>query len=222
MTDFTAYLILAQRNNDIESWVNILFIVVMAVFWIVGGIIKSKAQKKEFKSGQNKPVRPARKAKNEDNSFWEQFLGPIREAIETERQAQQVKKTTIQQQKAKAGKMPAKAKIQPQAVKTRSVSDKKIAEPETSIPVGLKPTLSSEVKISQPSELEVPVEPEISEIDQMQFSVQQQIPERLEKPSESPGIQISLFDDFDPDELKRAIIYHEILGKPLSERSPLN
>lgn len=46
MKYFLAQVVLAARDNDIESWTNILFVVVMAIFWALGGILKAKAKAK--------------------------------------------------------------------------------------------------------------------------------------------------------------------------------
>ena len=42
MNDLLEQIILAARNNDVEGWMNILFVVVLAVLWAVGGIVKAK------------------------------------------------------------------------------------------------------------------------------------------------------------------------------------
>lgn len=217
MTDLLIYLILAQRNNDTEGWVNILFIVVMVVFWIVGGIVKSKARKTGSKPEQNKPVKPVRKSRDEDNSFWEQFLGPIREAVNTEIQKQkQIKKAAEHpQRRIHTDQVPAGAKVKSQADKPKYYSDKKqieseIMAPEISVPFNLKSAYSSDVEKSQQSE---------SEIEDMQTVMQQKPQEILKETKESPGYDISLFGDVGPDELRKAIIYQEILGKPLAERN---
>jgi len=51
----------------------------------------------------------------------------------------------------------------------------------------------------------------------------EELPELISKPVErpEPGLAIeSLLDYADPDELRRAILHYEILGRPLSLRGP--
>ena len=45
MQDFFTQFILAGSGEDVEGWMNILFVVVLAVFWIVSGIIKATSKK---------------------------------------------------------------------------------------------------------------------------------------------------------------------------------
>jgi len=47
MNELLAQIILAARNQDGKSWMNILFIVGLAVFWVIGGILKARANKKQ-------------------------------------------------------------------------------------------------------------------------------------------------------------------------------
>ncbi len=44
MNHFIEQVVLAARDNDIESWTNILFVVVMGIFWALGGILKAKSK----------------------------------------------------------------------------------------------------------------------------------------------------------------------------------
>mgnify|MGYP006283214255 FL=1 len=53
MTDLTSIGMVAQ-GSDPEGWVNIIFIVVMVLFWLVGGLIKVLQQRKGPPSGQKK------------------------------------------------------------------------------------------------------------------------------------------------------------------------
>ena len=61
MYDYYAQFILAGPGDDTENWMNILFLVVLAVFWVVGGIIKATSQKSQDKRKQSTPRQPVRK-----------------------------------------------------------------------------------------------------------------------------------------------------------------
>ena len=41
---FLTQLVLVAGKEDIENWTNILFVVVMGIFWALGGILKAKAK----------------------------------------------------------------------------------------------------------------------------------------------------------------------------------
>jgi len=56
-----AQLIPAGPGGDGEGWMNILFVVVLAVFWVVGGIIKATSKKPQDRRSQPPPRKPAGK-----------------------------------------------------------------------------------------------------------------------------------------------------------------
>jgi len=50
--NFLPQIILAARNSNTKDWTNILFIVILAVFWTLGAVIKAKTKKSELQEGQ--------------------------------------------------------------------------------------------------------------------------------------------------------------------------
>jgi hypothetical protein len=49
---------LAARNDDVEVWTNLLYFLVLAVVWAVGGILKAKSAPKikdQHETEQDKP-----------------------------------------------------------------------------------------------------------------------------------------------------------------------
>lgn len=74
--------VLAQRPN-VDEWVNVLFIVAMAVLWIVGALIKNAAGKKKAEQGRGRLAgeRPA------PRETWQQRLA--RKAQEIQRAAEE-------------------------------------------------------------------------------------------------------------------------------------
>lgn len=159
MNVFFEQLILSSRNES-ESWLNILFIVILVVFWILGGILKARS-KKTGKSDED-----------------EQATG------KTKYSRSSADKVTTQDKQLR--------------------SRIKVSRPKTvSQPVTLfkaeyenKPVIVSEKNISEPHE------------------------QALQ--SQSMSSIGSLLDYSDTDELKRAIILYEIIGKPLSIREPVD
>ena len=80
MNYFLSHITIAQ-NKDIEQWVNILFIAVLAVFWVLRGIIKAKVDEAQRKKQRPQPVDKTRISsstrKQWSESLLEKILGPI-------------------------------------------------------------------------------------------------------------------------------------------------
>jgi hypothetical protein len=80
MDSFTEKFILAARNDDIDNWINILFVVILAIFWAVGGIIKGKTRKtKEMEDktiGGGEPRRPGGYPKRLQKKLKESLAKP--------------------------------------------------------------------------------------------------------------------------------------------------
>ena len=165
MNELLAQLILAARNEDIEGWMKILFVVILAVFWAIGGVLKARTKKPEQEQEQlaGKPTR------------------------------RQVAMTQVEQ-------------LRRRVRRPRPVV-------QATIPKKPMPVLTSEV-LEEPKlpKLKPEVQPAVEEL-----------PQLISKPVERPELILateSLLDYADPEELRRAILHYEILGKPLSLRGP--
>jgi len=53
--------IILARNYDVENWMNILFVVIIGVFWALGSILKARARNVKEESEEPQSDRPARK-----------------------------------------------------------------------------------------------------------------------------------------------------------------
>lgn len=76
MNYFLAQIILAARNRDLDDWTNILFIVVVGLFWLVGGILKAKTSKTKAEEEEEKeqlPRKPARKPSEHPSRVQRQY-----------------------------------------------------------------------------------------------------------------------------------------------------
>ena len=168
-------IVLAARKGDFGDWVNILFVLALAVFWVLGGIIKARAGKGEPEDEEQLPGRPARKPPERARGPQRQTFGPV--------QRRQYRPTAQQPR--------------------RKVSRGQLAVPKyaakTEEGVRLRP-------------LEVP---DVSKLPLSMPSVQPEKQGLVSKP-----VVERLLDPDDPDKLKRAILHYEILGKPVSLRSP--
>jgi HrpA-like RNA helicase len=135
-------------------------------------------------------------------------VGPfqqIRRAIETELQKQR----QLQEQQAQRKLTRPQPAAQKVAIKT---------EPATQIPA-LEPV--EEAKLTRPA---ARVQTKFQELPDFTSKTVQKLKDmRIDAPSEIPQakhLAEILLDYSDPDELKRAILHYEILGRPIALRGP--
>lgn len=207
--DLLLQIILARRNNDTEGWMNILFVVVLAIFWLIGGILKAKANKSGVGNKGKIPPMPSRKPPIHSREAREQMLRRL------ERPADSAK-TQIQQPRPATQKPRMKFADLQAAVRKFAVEAEKAFQDDTKKPIPKpKPPLQEPQLLTEKPKIEEP------------FSVTSSLKElpdkQVSEPDESPGSEFLselLMDYTDPDELRRAILHYEILGKPLSLRDP--
>ena len=160
-----AQMIVIAQNDDFDSWMNILFIVVIAIFYLVGNILKLKSNKAEQTSQDgNKP------AKTKEIAETQQFQRHPREY----RRHRQDRAAQLKAMRAKV------------------VADKSVT------PRGGEPQMGSSIAqkgLGGSEDFTVTSYPD----------------------SQDPDLK-ALFDLGDTDELKKAILHYEILGKPVSLR----
>jgi hypothetical protein len=193
MNEFFAQLTLA-RNDDLEGWMNILFLVIIAVFWALGGIIKAKARKN--KAEEETPSDETSRGRKVSSRF------ALKESHQT-RQPSPVGLGLSRQYRRQIEQLRRKINgPRPVVVSLESQKKSNVVNSEKYIP-------AKKAGIAGPPEYKK--EPIIStKIDYR------------DKSSESVSTVLtidSLFDYTNPDDLKRAILHYEILGKPLSLRS---
>ena len=200
MDDFLLQLILARRNDDAEGWMNILIVVVLAVFWAIGGIIKAKAKKDE-----QLPGKPVRKPPIHSREAREQMLSRLQHSTGSAQSRQQQPRPATQKPQLKFADL--RAAVRNFAVEAEQAFQTNTnKEPATELePVLMEPQIKT-VK----SEL---TEPSVADIKEPQDEPAQ-IPE-------SKYLSELLTDYADPEELRRAILHYEILGKPLALRDQI-
>lgn len=214
MNELLAQIILAARNRDGKSWTNILFIVGLAIFWIIGGILKARANKTKQEGEEQLPRKPGFKPSESAG------VGKPRA----------VKKTAFEQVQRLAGRTPYRREPEPQIQPPR----RKIARPEPVVQM-----FGAEKARAAPLEtielLEEPELPQPAPQVQSELPGLQELPEFTSKTvkelgdkraailAETPGARYLaevLLDYADPEDLRRAILHYEILGRPLSLRGP--
>jgi len=199
--------LLAQ--DDARGWMNILFIVVVAVFWAIGGLVKV-ASNKSRKQGASRPSSDGRKRET-----WLQQLAKkaqeIQHAMETEGSKETrpiessrppegrvavrtdrggrsalVYERQGPQRPAEKPRQPARAKAGPKAA---SQAERQIAAESLNVPMVPQEPMRTAVRAARTT---TPVD------------------------YASPPI----IDYTDADALKNAILQYEILGKPMALRDP--
>jgi hypothetical protein len=184
MDDLLLQIILTRRNDDAEGWMNILIVVVLAVFWAIGGIIKAKAKKDE--QMLNRLQRPAGSAQNQ----------------------RQQPRPASQKPRLKFADLQA-------AVRKFAVEAEQAFQTNTKEPVPeLEPALKEPQIKTKTVELTEPISKTVKGLQDKRASEPAQMPE-------SEYLSELLTDYADPEELRRAILHYEILGKPLSLRDQI-
>ncbi len=204
MNEILAQIILSARNEDVEGWMNILIVVVIAVFWAIGGILKARAKKPEEEEEQlaDKPTskRP-QLAKGFTKELFQKAqrarsVGPARDR-QYRRQIEQLRRKINHPRPVFQDKIPKKS---------------------------MSTTTSEALVETKLPELKPDIQPVMEEIPEFITEPMKGLKEKYagiqaERPETELTVE-SLLDYADPDELKRAILHYEILGKPLSLRGP--
>jgi hypothetical protein len=204
MSELLAQVILAGRSDDAEGWMNILIVVVLAVFWAIGGIIKAKAKKTGGPDEQS-PGKPVRKPPLHSSEAREQMLKQLQRPAESAQDQRQQPRPDAQQPRMRFADLQAAVrKFAVEAEKSfQSQSGKKTPTP--------KPVLTEPQNPHKAVELPEPTGKTVKRQQGEMVSGTEQI-------LESEYLSGLLLDYANPEELRRAILHYEILGKPLSLR----
>jgi len=241
MNELLAQIILAVRRRDTESWMNILVIVVIAVVYGLSAILKAKARKPPEKEEKEGPLgrKPGSKLKEIAERFQKELSELSRDRMyEPPQRAEDLQKESFKQARrpgrpAAPAPRPYRPGVQqprpkvaaaPRAVEKfateaewprRLQTIKPLAEPELGIPT---PQLRPELQELPELETKIEESPEstskaVKKLATRRAGVPAEVPEAEHLPE-------ILSDYDDPEELRRAILHYEILGRPLSLRDP--
>jgi len=201
MNCFLAQIILAARNGDGKNWINILILVAVAIFYAVGSILKAKTSKAEQKGDEQLTRKPAGKPPEVTKGLQKQALEQLRRP---------------------AGPPP-RRQFRPQVQPPR----RKVMRPR---PAVQKPAakLEQEIEFETIEPLEALKLPPSAALKEYKEFISEPLKELEDKhvgvPSETAQpeavLEELLLDYADTDELKKAILHYEILGRPLSLRGP--
>jgi len=214
MNELLAQIILAVQKKDTKGWGNILFIVFLAIFWAIGGILKVRAKKAEEEKagGEQLSGKPGGKPAEDTTGLPKRPFQKIRLAVETELQKQR----RLQAQQARRKLVRPQAVAQKVPAKTERATKIPTLEPVEESKLGLR-TRQVQPEFQKLPELEARIQ-ELPE-----FTVKKLEDKRVGIPAEIPQakhLAEILLDYSDPNDLKRAILHYEILGRPLSLRGP--
>ncbi|MHC4604788.1 MAG: hypothetical protein ACYS6W_15840, partial [Planctomycetota bacterium] len=154
MNELLAQIMLVARRRETESWTKMLPIVLLAIFWVVGGILKARANKTKQKGEEQLTRKPGFK--------------PSEKAGVAKPKAFQ--KTTYKQVLRPAGRTPYRREPQPQIrppsrkiVRPQPVAQKFAIKKEQAIPLGT-------IELLEESRLPVPapkVQPDLPELQEL-------------------------------------------------------
>jgi hypothetical protein len=234
MFDWIAQLrVLAQRDGD--EWVNILFIVAVAVFWAIGGLIKAAGGRKNAPQNRPRPVDAQGKG------TWQQRLARKAEEI---KQAADERIRTLQERaeslsstpeapgrdRSAQGRVTVRSRRGGESVLVYERHDPRKAAEEKRRRAAAQAAQAQQAAESRRRAHLAPKPPQVTPIhgslpDALSAMGQRPEPLGLDEslPEAAPQAGYaasSLIDHTDADALKRAILHCEILGKPLSLRDP--
>lgn len=200
-------ILVARRSKDTKGWGNIVFIVFLAILWAIGGILKAKKNAQEKKvGGQGLDPKPGDKPAEDMKKSPKGPFQQIRAAVEAELQKQR--------------------ELQLQAQQAR----RKMVRPEPAVrKVAIKPERAAGIHTLEPvEETRLPraiaeVEPKLEKLPEYTSKTVKEVGDKRAVAAQGPQARYLseiLLDYSNPDDLKRAILHYEILGKPLSLRDP--
>ena len=198
-------MLLARRSSD-KGWGNILFIVFLAIFWVIGGILKAKKNALEKTAGgqglgQKPGVKPPEGNKETPKGPFQQIRAVVVAELEKQRELQ-----TQDKQRKVVHPKPAVRKI--------------VTRPER---VKESYNLETLEEIRLPSAI-AEVEPKLDKLPEYTSKTVHAVGAKRTGATgevlQARHLSEILSDYSDPDELKKAILHYEILGRPLSLRDP--
>ena len=220
MKNILAQFILLARGNGVEGWMDILILVIVAVVYGLGTILKAKkGGKVEKQDKQWQAPKPQRKPATGGRGVLEQFVNEIRGLAEP-----------TQERESRPPAQPAhRQTVRPQpAVRKYTAEAKQAGWPKPIIQPAKTKRPGLELSIPAPQ-----VQPDFEELQEIETSMQT-LPEftsktveglvgkrkGMDEVPESKYLSEVLADFTDLEDLRMAILHYEILGRPLSLRDP--
>ena len=210
-----AQIIVLARGSD-EGWMNIFVLLVLAVVYGLGTLIRAKGKKAKGQTPEQETSKPQRKpSAGGRRGILEQIFREIQQAAE----GKPTRETRPSDQMARQQTAHPKAAVRKYAAETKQVRQ---TQPISTL---AKPKLSKPFPQVQPDfeilpELDTDIEALPGFKSRAVVGLAGKHKAKPAKVVESKYLSEVLADYEDPDELKRAILHYEILGKPLALRDP--
>jgi len=196
MNNISTQAILAVRSDDLERWMNVLLVVILAAFWAIATLVKARVKQNQEQQDQQGQQRRARGS-----------------PLATRRTQQPARPRA-----APRNRLRTEDRLK-EAGKRRAIPAKPTTAEGMDVPTAVLET-PEEPKLPSPT---MKLEPALQELPELRTSIAARkgvypgLPAK--KPAAESAFQLEdLLDYDDPEELRRAILHYEILGKPLSLR----
>ena len=198
MNELLEQIILAARRRDTDSWMNILVVVVIAVVYGLSAIFKAKTRKPQGQDeGKSALPKPGSRLKEIAERFQRELSELSGDRVqEPPQRADRPQKESFQQARRPGGPIPGRP-YRPG-----------VQQPRPKVAAAPRAVEKFAPETEQPSGF-APLEPLGGQLGAF--------PAEMPEAEHLPEI---LSDYADPDELRRAILHYEILGRPLSLRDP--
>ena len=222
MNALLAQFILLARGKDVEGWMDILVIVLVAAVYGLGTILKAKKGKKVQEQTEEQQKRKPQRKPEGGRGVLEQFVREIQRAVEP-----------TQERESRPAVRPAPKQVaRPQpapVVRKYAAEAKQVSRPKRITPPAKPKRPGLELSIPAPQ-----VRPDFEELPELQTGIEA-LPEFTSKAieglvgtredmaaevPESKYLSEVLLDYADPEDLRMAILHYEILGRPLALRGP--
>ena len=210
--NFLLVQIVLAQNYDIEGWMDILVLVVIAAVYGLGALIRAKSKKAEEQNREQQPGKPQRKPQTSGRGVLEQFIREVKKAAEEAKTGTEMR--------------PPGQKIPQKTAQAQAVLQKYTTTSKQGVSIQSK-TEPAKPKVPEPAKVQVDLD-KLGEIDKDIYTlpdITSQVVGLRGKSKKKPAevvkpMQLSevLADYEDPEELKRAILHYEILGRPLALR----
>ena len=204
MNELLAQIILAVRRRDTEGWMNILVIVVIAVVYGLGIILKAKTKKPAEKEEKEGPLgrKPVSKLKEIAERFQKELSELSRDRMyEPPQRAEDLQKESFQQARRPGRPTPGRP-YRPG-----------VQQPRPKVAAAPRAVEKFAAEAERPRRLQTIKPLAVEKLAARRGGIPAEVPEAEHLPE-------ILSDYADPDDLRRAILHYEILGRPLSLRDP--
>jgi hypothetical protein len=209
-----AQIIVIARGDD-QGWMNILVLVVLAVVYGLGALIKAKGKKAEYPAQEQQTGKPQRKPSAGGMGVLQQLFREIQQAAAEGKPTRESHLSSGQTRQQTA---------RPQAAVRKYAAETIQARQTKSISASAQSKLSKPTPLAQSDfEISPVLDTGTQSLSEFTTNVVGLPGKRKRMPAEFAGSMYlsELLSDYEnPNDLKRAILHYEILGKPLSLRDP--